>query len=39
VKDLNSQNGTFVGNRRVTTERLKDGDSVRFGEAPFTFRG
>ena len=39
VKDLNSQNGTFVGNRRVTVERLSDGDAVRFGEAPFTFRG
>ena len=27
MKDLNSQNGTFVGNRRVTVERLSDGDA------------
>ncbi len=40
VRDLNSQNGTFVGNRRVTEPtRVSDGDSVRFGDAQFTFRG
>ncbi len=40
VKDLNSQNGTFVGNRRVTgSVPLNDGDTVRFGDAQFTFRG
>ncbi|MGB8413670.1 MAG: FHA domain-containing protein [Candidatus Binatus sp.] len=40
VKDLNSQNGTFVGNRRVTEPtRVSDGDTVRFGDAQFTFRG
>lgn len=40
VKDLNSQNGTFVGNRRVTEPtRVNDGDVVRFGDAEFTFRG
>ncbi len=40
VKDLNSQNGTFVGNRRVTEPtRVSDGDGVRFGDAQFTFRG
>ena len=39
VKDLNSQNGTFVGNRRVTSSvPLNDGDTVRFGDAQFTFR-
>jgi pSer/pThr/pTyr-binding forkhead associated (FHA) protein len=39
VKDLNSQNGTFVGNRRVTDSvPLNDGDTVRFGDAQFTFR-
>lgn len=39
VKDLNSQNGTFVGNRRVTGGvPLSDGDTVRFGDAPFIFR-
>ena len=40
VRDLNSQNGTFVGNQRVTAPtRVNDGDSVRFGDAQFTFRG
>ncbi len=40
VKDLSSQNGTFVGNRRVTEPtRVSDGDSVRFGDAQFIFRG
>ena len=39
VKDLNSQNGTFVDNRRVTVGApVSDGDTVRFGDAPFTFR-
>jgi len=40
VRDLNSQNGTFVGGRRVTEPtRVGDGDSVRFGDAQFIFRG
>ena len=40
VKDLNSQNGTFVGSRRVTEPtRVSDGDPVRFGDAQFIFRG
>jgi pSer/pThr/pTyr-binding forkhead associated (FHA) protein len=40
VRDLNSQNGTFVGNRRVTEPtRVNDGEPVRFGDAQFTFRG
>lgn len=40
VRDLNSQNGTFVGNRRVTEPtRVSNGDTVRFGDAQFTFRG
>lgn len=39
VRDLNSQNGTFVGNQRVTEPtRVGNGDSVRFGDAQFTFR-
>jgi pSer/pThr/pTyr-binding forkhead associated (FHA) protein len=38
LKDLNSQNGTFVREQRVTNARLSDGDAVRFGDAPFTFR-
>jgi len=40
VRDLNSQNGTFVGNRRVTEPTpISDGDTVRVGDAQFTFRG
>jgi len=40
VRDLNSQNGTFVGNRRVNEPtRVNDGEAVRFGDAQFTFRG
>ena len=40
VRDLNSQNGTFVGSKRVTEPTsVKDGDTVRFGDAQFTFRG
>jgi pSer/pThr/pTyr-binding forkhead associated (FHA) protein len=40
VRDLNSQNGTFVGNRRVIEPtRVSEGDTVRFGDAQFTFRG
>ncbi len=38
VRDLSSQNGTFVSERRVTEAYLNDGDSVRLGDAPFTFR-
>lgn len=38
VKDLNSQNGTFVDGQRVTDSApLKVGNSVRFGDAQFTF--
>jgi len=40
VRDLNSQNGTFVANRRVTEPtRVSDGDAVRFGDAQYIFRG
>jgi pSer/pThr/pTyr-binding forkhead associated (FHA) protein len=40
VRDLSSQNGTFIGNRRVTeATRVSDGDALRFGDAEFTFRG
>jgi pSer/pThr/pTyr-binding forkhead associated (FHA) protein len=39
VKDLNSQNGSFVGNRRVTgSVPLNDGDTIRFGDAQFILR-
>jgi pSer/pThr/pTyr-binding forkhead associated (FHA) protein len=38
IKDLNSQNGTFVGDRRVMQTSIGDGDAIRLGQAPFTFR-
>ena len=38
LKDLNSQNGTFVGSKRVAQARIADGDSIRIGQAPFVFR-
>ncbi|HYB92245.1 MAG TPA: FHA domain-containing protein [Candidatus Binataceae bacterium] len=38
LKDLNSQNGTFVGSQRITQARISDGDAIRLGQAPFTFR-
>ncbi|MFI5352558.1 MAG: FHA domain-containing protein [Candidatus Binatales bacterium] len=36
--DLNSRNGTFVADRRITEARLSNGDSIRLGDAQFTFR-
>ncbi len=38
LRDLGSQNGTFVAGQRVTEAPLKDGDAVRLGEASFVFR-
>lgn len=38
LRDLSSQNGTFVADRRITQAPLADGDSFRLGQAPFTFR-
>jgi pSer/pThr/pTyr-binding forkhead associated (FHA) protein len=38
VRDLQSQNGTFVGDERVTRRRIVSGDSIRLGQAPFRFR-
>jgi DNA-binding winged helix-turn-helix (wHTH) protein len=39
LEDLGSKNGTFVGERQVTTPvRLADGDRVRFGSLLMTFR-
>jgi len=38
MRDLGSQNGTFVGGQRITETALKDGDAVRLGDAGFTFR-
>lgn len=38
VRDLGSQNGTFVAGQRVSDAILRDGDAVRLGEASFIFR-
>jgi len=39
LEDLGSKNGTFVGDRQVTTPtRLNDGDRVRFGSLLLIFR-
>ena len=39
IEDLGSKNGTFVGDRQVTTRvRLSDGDRVRLGSFLLTFR-
>lgn len=38
LRDLGSQNGTFVAGKRVSESALRDGDAVRLGEASFIFR-
>jgi pSer/pThr/pTyr-binding forkhead associated (FHA) protein len=39
IEDLGSKNGTFVGDRQVTSRvRLNDGDQVRLGSFLLTFR-
>ena len=39
IEDLNSKNGTSVGGRRITKPTpLADGDEIRFGSTPATFR-
>jgi two-component system, cell cycle response regulator len=38
LEDLQSRNGTFVGGKRVTQHRLKDGEGITFGtKASFHF--
>jgi pSer/pThr/pTyr-binding forkhead associated (FHA) protein len=37
LKDLDSSNGTFVNNQRVSESYLGDGDMVTFGEVNFIF--
>jgi pSer/pThr/pTyr-binding forkhead associated (FHA) protein len=40
LRDLASQNGTFVGGQRIDgTRQLVNGDDVRLGDAPFVFHG
>jgi len=37
VEDLNSTNGTFVNENRITNQQLTDADQVRFGDAIYKF--
>jgi len=37
LKDLGSQNGTYVRGERVTEAPLADGDAIRLGDAQLTF--
>ncbi|MBS2031559.1 MAG: FHA domain-containing protein [Deltaproteobacteria bacterium] len=39
VRDLNSANGTYVNNERVTEAPLRPGDVVKFGVVEFTYSG
>ena len=39
VEDLGSKNGTFIADRRVeSATRLADGDVIRVGSVPVTFK-
>jgi pSer/pThr/pTyr-binding forkhead associated (FHA) protein len=38
LRDLGSQNGTFVRGERINEAPLRNGDAVRVGDASFTFR-
>jgi len=38
IKDLGSQNGTFVNGQRVTEKALTDGDTIAVGSVRFVFR-
>ena len=38
IKDLESQNGTFVNGERVVERRLADGDQITMGDARLVFR-
>jgi hypothetical protein len=38
IKDLGSQNGTFVNGQRVTERRLAEGDTIDVGSVKFVFR-
>ncbi|HVN27716.1 MAG TPA: FHA domain-containing protein [Candidatus Binataceae bacterium] len=38
MRDLGSQNGTFVRGERINDASLSNGDPVRVGDAAFTFR-
>jgi pSer/pThr/pTyr-binding forkhead associated (FHA) protein len=38
LKDLNSQNGSYVDGKRIGETSLHDGDKIRLGDAHFQFR-
>jgi pSer/pThr/pTyr-binding forkhead associated (FHA) protein len=38
LHDLDSQNGSFVGGKKVSQATLRDGDTIRLGDAQFHFR-
>jgi hypothetical protein len=38
IKDLQSQNGTYVNDERIDERHLEDGDRVRIGNITFVFR-
>ena len=38
IKDLHSQNGTFVNGERITEQPLKDGDQIVVGDTTIVFR-
>ena len=38
IKDLDSQNGTFVNGERIAERRLADGDTIAVGNVTFIFR-
>jgi pSer/pThr/pTyr-binding forkhead associated (FHA) protein len=39
LRDLGSQNGSWIGGQRVSEAALSQGDSVRLGDATLTFHG
>ncbi len=38
IRDLDSTNGTFVNDERVSSSHLEDGDSIRLGQSVLIFR-
>ncbi len=38
LRDLNSQNGSFVDGKRVSESALRDGDMIKLGDAQFKFQ-
>jgi FOG: FHA domain len=39
IRDLGSDNGTWIGAERVTRRRLEAGDTIRIGDARLLFKG